>query len=335
MTSVRSLLAIAAAKQWPLLQMDVKNAFLNGTLSEEVYMKPSPGTTPPPQKVCLLRRALYSLKQAPRPWFATFSSTIIQLGFTSSSHDSALFTRQTSRGIVLLLLYVDDMIITDDDPHAISDLQCYLGKHFEMKDLGILNYFLGLEISSSPSGYFLSQAKYAFDLLRRSVIIDSVTFSTPLDPNVRLTPFDGVPLDDPTLYRQLVGSLIYLTVTRPHIAYAVHIVSQFMVAPHTIHFIVVLRILRYIKGTLVHGLSSPLNPHWFSLDSLMLIGRAILLIDDLPLKQSVVSRSSTESEYRALADATSELLWFRWLLTDMRAPQSAPTILHYDNRSAI
>ncbi|KAA0036637.1 putative mitochondrial protein [Cucumis melo var. makuwa] len=186
-------------------------------------MKPPPDITPPPQKVCLLHHALYGLKQAPRAWFATLSSTITQLGFTSSSHDSALFTRQTSTGIVLLLLYVDDMIITGDDPQAISYLQSYL-------------------------------AKYASDLLNRSGITDFATSSTPLDPNVHLTPFDGVLLDDPTLYRQLVRSLIYLTVTRPDIAYAVHIVSQFMAAPRTIHFTAVFRILRYIKGTLGHGL---------------------------------------------------------------------------------
>ncbi|KAA0045094.1 putative mitochondrial protein [Cucumis melo var. makuwa] len=351
MTSVRSLLAIAATKQWPLLQMDVKNAFLNGTLSEEVYMKPPPDTTPPPQKVCLLRRALYGLKQAPRAWFATFSSTITQLGFTSSPHDSALFTRQTSNGIVLLLLYVDDMIIAGEDPQTIFDLQCYLDKHFEMKDLGNLNYFLGLEISSSPSGYYLSQANYASDLLSQSGITDSATFSTPLDPNGRLTPFDGVPLDDPTLYRQLVGNLIYLTVTRPDIAYAVHIVSQFMVAPRTIHFTVVLRILRYIKGTLGHGLqfssqsslvlSGFSNADWTGdpTDRRSTTGYCFYLGDALiswrSKKQSVVSRSSTESEYCALADATSELLWLRWLLTDMGAPQTSPTILHCDNRSAI
>ncbi|KAL0557027.1 hypothetical protein IC582_005545 [Cucumis melo] len=282
MTSVRNLLAIAAAKQWPLLQMDVKNVFLNGTLYEEIYMKPPLGTTPPPQKVCLLRRALYGLKQAPRAWFATFSSTITQLGFTSSSHDSALFTRQTPNVIVLLLLYVDDMIITGDDPQAISDLQCYLGKLFEM-DLGNLNYFLGLEISSSSSGYYLSQAKYASDVLNRSGITDSATFSTPLDPNVRLTTFDGVPLKDPTLYRQLVGSLIYLTVTHPDIAYAVHILvsswlplAQFTSLPSFVFFATskVLWVMVY---------SSPPNPPWFSLVSLMLIGRAILLIDGLPL----------------------------------------------------
>ncbi|XP_016901897.1 uncharacterized mitochondrial protein AtMg00810-like [Cucumis melo] len=351
MTSVCSLLAIAAAKQWPLLQMDVKNAFLNGTISEEVYMTPPPGTTPPPQKVYILRRALYGLKQAPRAWFATFSSTITQLGFTSSTHDSALFSRQTSTSIVLLLLYVDDMIITGDDPQAISDLQRYLGQHFEMKDLGNLNYFLGLEISSSPSGYYLSQAKYASDLINRSGITDSATSLTSLDPNVCLTPFDGVPLEDPTLYRQLVGSLIYLTVTRPDIAYVVHIVSQFMAAPRTIHFTVVLRILRYIKGTLGHGLQfssqSSLVLSGFSdadwagdpTDRRSTIGYCFYLgnafISRRSKKQSVVSRSSTESEYRTLADVTSELLWLCWLLTDMGGPQTSPTILHCDNRSVI
>ena len=158
--------------------------FLSGTLFEEIYMKPPPGTTLPPQKVCLLSRALYGLKQAPRAWFVTFGSTITQLGFTFNPHDSALFTSQTSSGLVLLLLCVDNMIITGDDPQAISELQYYLGKHFEMKDLGTLNYFLGLEISSSANGYYLSQAKYASNLLSRSGITDSTTSSMPLDPNV-------------------------------------------------------------------------------------------------------------------------------------------------------
>ena len=337
MTSVRSLLAVAAAKQWPLLQMDVKNAFLNGNLSEEVYMKPPQGTSPPPNKVCLLRRALYGLKQAPRAWFATFSSTITQLGFTSSSHDNALFTRQTTHGIVLLLLYVDDMIITGNDQQAISDLQQYLGQHFEMKDLGSLNYFLGLEVSHRSDGYLLSQAKYASDLIARSGITDSTTSSTPLDPHVHLTPFDGVPLDDASLYRQLVGSLIYLTVTRPDIAYAVHIVSQFMAAPRTIHFTAVLRILRYVKGTLGHGLqfssqsslvlSGYSDADWAGdpTDRRSTTGYCFYLGDSLiswrSKKQSVISRSSTESEYRALADATAELIWLRWLLADMGVPQ--------------
>ncbi|XP_038885817.1 uncharacterized mitochondrial protein AtMg00810-like [Benincasa hispida] len=136
-----------------------------------------------------------------------------------------LFTRQKTHGIVLILLYVDDMIITGDDPQAIFDLQCYLGEHFEMKDLGSLSYFFGLEVPMSSASYSLSQVKYASDLLVHSSITDSATTPTPLDPNVHLTPCDGTPLEDASLYRQLVGNLIYLTVTRPDIAYTVHIVS--------------------------------------------------------------------------------------------------------------
>ncbi|KAA0049788.1 putative mitochondrial protein [Cucumis melo var. makuwa] len=187
--------------------------------------EPLLGTCPPPYKVCLLRRALYGLKQALRAWFATFSSTITQLGFTSRPHDTALFTHQTPHGIVLLLLlYVDDMIITGNDSQVISFLQHYLGQYFEMKDLGSLNYFLDLEVSRHLDEYLLSQAKYAYDLLVSSGTINFKTALTPLDLNVHLTPFSGVPLEDVNFYRQLVDSLIYLIAPNPDIAYAVHIV---------------------------------------------------------------------------------------------------------------
>ena len=134
--------------------MDVKNAFLNGDLTEEVYMQPPPGYNHPPNKVCKLRRALYGLKQAPRAWFAKFSTVIGDFGFTSSPYDSALFVRKTERGSILLFLYVDDMIITGDDLAGISDLKQSLSAHFEMKDLGSFSYFLGLEISSASSTSF-------------------------------------------------------------------------------------------------------------------------------------------------------------------------------------
>ncbi|TYK08350.1 putative mitochondrial protein [Cucumis melo var. makuwa] len=352
MTSVRSLLAVPAAKQWPLLQMDVKNAFLNGTLSEEVYMKPPSGTSSSPHKVCLLRRALYGLKQASRAWFATFSSTVTQLGFTYSPHNTALFTRHTPQDIVLLLLYVDDTIITSNDPQAISlvftrhtphdYLQHYLGQHFEMKDLGSLNYFLGLEVSRRSDGYFCVHGYRP--------IPGSSNEQPVYGPTTKQKPL-LCHREDVSLYRQLVGSLIYLTVTRPDIAYAVHIVSQFMIALQTIHFTVVLHILRYVKGTLGHGLQfssqSSLVLYGYSdadwaedpTDRRSTTGYCFYLGDSLiswhSKKQSVVSRSSTESKYRALANATAELLWLRWLLADMGVPHQGPTLLHCDNHSAI
>ncbi|XP_057503724.1 uncharacterized mitochondrial protein AtMg00810-like [Actinidia eriantha] len=330
--------------------MDVKNAFLNGDLQEEVYMTPPPGYVHAPNQVCRLRRALYGLKQAPRAWFAKFSSTISQLGFSSSNYDSALFLKKFTHGTVLLLLYVDDMIITGDDLHGIEDLKTFLRQQFEMKDLGNLSYFLGIEVSSTSDGHYLSQTKYASDLLSRAGLTDNKTVDTPLENNVRFHTTDGEPLSDPTLYRQLVGSLIYLTVTRPDISHAVHIVSQFMSAPRSTHYAAVLRILRYVKGTIFHGL------HYSSHSSLTLraysdadwagdptdrrstTGYCFFLGDSLiswrSKKQSVVARSSTESEYRALATATSELLWLRWLLQDLGI-DSPSVSLHCDNHSAI
>ena len=134
LTSVRTLLAIASARHWNLHQMDVKNAFLHVDLAKEVYILPPPGVSHAPYQVCRLRHSLYKLKQALRAWFTKFSSTIISLGFSQSSHDSALFYRKSPRGIILLLLYVDDMVITGDDVAGIGVLKSSLGKYFEMKD---------------------------------------------------------------------------------------------------------------------------------------------------------------------------------------------------------
>ena len=257
LSSVMTLIFVYAARKWLLFQMDVKNAFLNGELSEEVYMKLPPGYSHPsgfPHKVCQLRRALYGLKQAPRAWFAKFSSTISQHGFLGSSFDTTLFLRRSDHGITILLLYVDDMIITGDDMQGIHDLKHFLGRQFEMKDLGPLNYFLGLEVSSSIDDYYLTHTKYTSDLISQASITDSKIVDTPIEYNCRLNSHDGEPLSNATLYRQLVGSLIYLTVTRPDISFAVHVISQFIATLRSPHYADVLRILRYLKGTIFDGL---------------------------------------------------------------------------------
>ena len=241
-----TLIVVSAARKWPLFHMDVKNAFLNGELLEEVYMKLPLGYSHPPgfpHRVCRLRRALYGLKQAHRAWFANFSSTISQHGFSGNSFDTTLFLRRSDHGIIILLLYVNDMIITGDDMQGIQDLKHFLGNQFKMKDVGPLNYFLGLEVSSSIDGYYLTQVKYTSDLISRASITDSKIVDTPIEYNYLLNSHDGEQLSDATLYRQLVESLIYLTVILLDISYAVHVVGQFMDAPRSPHYVVVLRLL--------------------------------------------------------------------------------------------
>ncbi|XP_058187678.1 uncharacterized mitochondrial protein AtMg00810-like [Rhododendron vialii] len=352
MTSIRLLISVAATHQWPLLQLDVKNAFLNGHLSEEVYMRPPPGLPHATGLVCCLRRALYGLKQSPRAWYARFHDVVLQIGFQPSTHESALFFRRTSRGLVLILLYVDDMVITGSDSTAIDEVKHHLFHEFEMKDLGLLQYFLGIEVASSPKGYLLTQTKYVTDILHRAQLTDDKNIDTPIELHVKFSDSDGVPLADPTEYRELVGSLVYLTVTRPDIAYAVHIVSQFVCAPQSTHWAALLRILRYVRGTMFQCLflsssSSDLilrayaDADWAGdiSDRKSTYGFCVFLGDSLiswkSKKQSVIARFTAEAEYRAMAHATSEVVWLRWLLSDMGVTISSPTPLFCDNKSAI
>uniref|UniRef100_A0A5B6YVD8 Putative gag-pol polyprotein n=1 Tax=Davidia involucrata TaxID=16924 RepID=A0A5B6YVD8_DAVIN len=205
MTTVCTVIAVATVRQWGLSQMDVKNVFLNGDLVEEVFMVPPPGLPHNPDEVCKLQKALYGLKQSLRAWFAKFSAIIYDLGICASDHDSTIFLCSTSAGCIVLLLYVDDMILTDDDTAGTVLLKSQLQDHFEMKDLGPLRYFLGIEVASYPKGYLLSQSKYASDVIQRARLTDTRTVETPLELNVRYSSSDGVLLAEPTYIELLLG----------------------------------------------------------------------------------------------------------------------------------
>ncbi|XP_022889459.1 uncharacterized protein LOC111404966 [Olea europaea var. sylvestris] len=238
-------------------------------------MAPLPGVSHDSGYVCKLKKVLYGLKQAPRR--------------------------------IILSLYVDDMIITGDDIDGISVLKTELPRQFEMKDLGSLRYFL--------------------DILERARLTDNKIVDTLIEVNAKYSSFDGLPLSDPTLYRTIVGSLVYLTITRPDIAYAVHIVSQFVVSLTTGHWAAVLRILQYLGGTVFQSLlllsTSSLELRAYSdadhgsdpTNRKSVTGFYIFLGDFLiswkSKKQSIVSQSSTEAEYRAMASTTKEIVWLR------------------------
>ncbi|WVZ85695.1 hypothetical protein U9M48_032590 [Paspalum notatum var. saurae] len=336
MTTVRTLIAVVAASSWTISQMDVKHAFLHGDLHQEVYMHPPPSVDVPPGYVCRLRRALYGLKQAPRAWFERFASVIHVAGFSPSDHDPAFFV--ISLHAVVLCCY---MLITGDDPDHISHVKKQLSEQFQMSNLGPLNCQRMLSFSVSVHTRSLA----------RSALGDHRTAATPMDLHLKLRPSNGTPLDDPSRYRHIVGSLVYLTVTRPNIAHAVHLLSQFVSAPTSVHFGHLLRVLRYLRGTssqcLFYARDSPLQLHAYSdstwasdaTDRRSVTGYCIFL-GSSPIawkskKQAHVSHSNAEAELRALATTTSEIIWLRWLLADFGISCHAPTPLLCGNTGAI
>lgn len=194
------------------------------------------------------------MKQAPRAWFARLSTKLYDLGFTSSKADSSLFILRTTSLTMFILVYVDDIIITASVPAAISNLLQQLQISFAVKDLGKLNYFLGVEVVPLKSGLLLSQRRYILDLLKRTNMLEAKPISSPMSSSSSLSAFDGDSMDDPLLYRSTVGSLQYLSLTRPDLAFAVNRVCQFMHKPTKLHWQAVKRILRYLKHTVSHGL---------------------------------------------------------------------------------
>ena len=223
--------------------MDVKNAFLNRNLSEEVYIQPPPGLSIESNKVCHFQRALYGLKQAPRAWFSKFRSTIFRLVYTAIPYDFDLFLRCTDKGTILCLLYMDDMIITGYDLNGIQELKNFLNQQFEMKDLGHLIYFLGLEITYFIDGLYITQGKYASKLLSQSRLTNSKAVDTLVELNAHLTPLTGKPLSNHSLYQKIGWQLSLFVVTRPDISYAIHEASQFLSAPRLTHYVAILPIL--------------------------------------------------------------------------------------------
>jgi hypothetical protein len=255
-TTIRTVLSHAYSAGWSMKQIDIQNAFLHGLLSEDVHMVQPPGFINPNfhHHVCKLHKAMYGLKQAPRAWFSRLSNKLIQLGFVGSKADSSLFLYKTKSVTVILLIYVDDIIITASDPVAIPDLLQLLNADFAVKDLGDLHYFLGVEVLQLNSGLLLSQRCYIMDLLKKTNMHEAKPITSPMASSSVLSAFSGDPMEDPSLYRSTVGSLQYLSLTRPDLSFAVNRVCQFMHRPLKPHWQAVKRILRYLQYTLSHGL---------------------------------------------------------------------------------
>ncbi|KAL2921578.1 Retrovirus-related Pol polyprotein from transposon TNT 1-94 [Bienertia sinuspersici] len=225
MATVRSVIALAASRKWKIHQLDVNNAFLHGDLNEEIYMQVPEGVPNPNNMVCKLKKSLYGLKQASRQWFAKLLQELKFQGFEQSKNDYSLFIKKRGTDITIAAVYVDDVIVTGSNTEAIQNLKDHLHKTFSIKDLGYLNYLLGLEVGYVPKGITLTQCKFTKELLKESGITEFKPAVTPLPVNLKLQAEEGDLCSDPATYRKLVGKLNFLSNTRPDLPYTVQTLS--------------------------------------------------------------------------------------------------------------
>jgi hypothetical protein len=253
--TVRTMLSLAVSRSWPIHQLDVKNVFLHGTLSETVYYSQPTGFVDPtqPDLVCRLNKSLYELKQAPHVWYSQFA-TYLSRGFVEAKSGTSLFVFHRGADTVYLLLYIDDIVLTASSTMLLQHTISALKREFAMKDLGPLHHFLGVSVQHQIDGLFLTQRQFALDVLERAGMVDCKPVSTPVDTQAKVFATSRPPVADPTQFRSLAGALLYLTFTRPDIAYAVQQICLHMHDPHEPHLTAMKRVLRYLRGSLDFGL---------------------------------------------------------------------------------
>jgi hypothetical protein len=301
--------------------------------------------------VCRLNRSLYGLKQAPRAWHSRLATYLVTLGFVEAKSNTSLFVHHHGAETAYLLLYVDDIVLTVSSQSLLRRLVDALQREFPVKDLGVLHHFLGVTDEPRPSGLLLHQRQYTLDILERAKMMDCKPCSTLVDTQAKLSEDTSDPVEDPTRYRSLAGALQYLTFARSDTSYAVQQVCLHMHDPREPHLAALKRLLRYLQGTVDYGLllhrstSSDLvvytDTDWVGCPDTRrsTSGFAVFfggnLVSWSSKRQPVVSRSSAEAEYRAVANGVAEAAWLRQLLAELHSPLSRNTLVYCDNVSAV
>ncbi|GJX85299.1 retrovirus-related pol polyprotein from transposon TNT 1-94 [Tanacetum coccineum] len=350
--AIRIFLAFAAHMNMVIYQMDVKTAFLNGNLREEVYVSQPDGFVDPdkPNHVYKLKKALYGLKQAPRAWYDMLSSFLISNDFSKGSVDPTLFIRREGNDLILVQIYVDDIIFAASTPELCDLFAKIMCSKFKMSMMGKISFFLGLQISQSPRGIFINQSKYALESLKKYGYESCDPVDTPMVEKSKLDEDKEGKAVDPSHYRGMIGTLLYLTASRPDLQFAICMCARYQARPTEKHLNAVKRIFRYLKGTVRRGL-------WYSKDSSFVLttfadadhascqdtrcstsGSIQLLGDRLvswsSKRQKSPAISSMEAEYISLSGCCAQVLWMRSQITDYGYGFNKIP-MYCDNKSAI
>ncbi|KAJ9542522.1 hypothetical protein OSB04_029028 [Centaurea solstitialis] len=350
--AIRIFLAHAAFLNIKVYQMDVKSAFLNGKLSEEVYVKQPPGFEDPhhPDYVYKLDKALYGLKQAPRAWYDTLSEFLTSNKYIRGKIDNTLFFKKKAGNIILVQIYVDDIIFGATDPSMCDEFANLMSTNYEMSMMGELSFFLGLQVKQTKEGIFINQSKYTKDLLKKFSFESCSPMKTPMAPPLKLDSDPNGNSVNITEYRGMIGSLLYLTASRPDIMFSTCLCARFQADPKESHLYAVKRIFRYLKGTPDLGLWYPKDSGFdligysdsdfagSKLDRKSTTGSCQLLGGKLvswsSKKQHSVSTSTAEAEYVAAGSCCAQILWMKNQLQDYDQQFTQVPIL-CDNSSAI
>lgn len=351
--TIRLLLSIAAQRGWCVHQLDVKSAFLHGELKEDVYVEQPKGfeVKNEERKVYKLNKALYGLRQAPRAWYSKIEGYFEKEGFKKCYCEHTLFVKAEGDNVLIVSVYVDDVIYTSSSMIMREAFKASMKKEFAMSDLGKMKYFLGVEVTQDKKGIFINQRKYASEVMKRFGMEQCNSVRNPTVQGCKLTKEGAGSQVDATLYKQIVGSLRYLTATRPDLIYSVNLVSRYMEKPTEQHLLAVKRILRYVQGTMEYGIqyqSDNKEELMGFVDSdyagdeddrkstsgyvFMNGGGAISWASR---KQPIVTLSTTEAEYVSAAAGACQAVWLRNVLEEIGCKQGERTVLFCDNSSTI
>ena len=351
-STLRTLIAKVTAEDMELHQLDVKTAFLNGYLEEDLWIKQPPGYEEGgPDMACHLKKSLYGLKQAPRAWHARLHEELDKIGFKASQADPGLYI---SKGLkAYLLIYVDDILIASKNMRNVKRIKDLLQQAFDARDLGEASYFLGISITRDRGSKTtkLSLERMTKEIVETYGLTDGKTKGVPLSPSIKLAKEEGDMLDKEAYpYSQLVGSLMYLAVTtRPDISYAVGALARYMSCPTTTHWQAVNGVVRYLAGTTSYGIIYSGESVEFTgysdadyagdIDTRRSTTGYVFIMNGGAIswqskRQPTVAASTSEAEYMAAAAAVKEGLWLRKLLADLDIPTGTISIMA-DNQSAI
>ncbi|WJX45767.1 hypothetical protein P8452_32625 [Trifolium repens] len=332
--------------------MDVKSAFLNGVISEEVYVKQPPGfeDLTNPDHVFRLKKSLYGLKQAPRAWYERLSTFLVDNGFVKGQVDNTLFKKTLKKDILIVQIYVDDIIFGSTNATLCKNFSKMMQDEFEMSMMGELKFFLGIQINQTEKGTFIHQSKYIKDLLKKFNLEDCKPMNTPMHPTSSLGIEESEGKVDQKLYRGMIGSLLYLTASRPDILFSVCLCARFQSDPRESHLTAVKRIFRYLKATCNIGLLYQKSNDYkligfcdadYAGDRIegkstsgncQFIGEN--LISWASKRQTTIAMSTAEAEYISAAKCCTQLLWMKYQLEDYQI-SSNNIPLYCDNTAAI